>query len=87
MQSLYYLGASCPLVIPSDVIVSLGRNEAERRLELAIFFYAQMDFSSDEAAEFAGILRVVFLKELGNRHVPVQYDAADVEYNVRVMIG
>ncbi|MCC6414021.1 MAG: UPF0175 family protein [Saprospiraceae bacterium] len=79
------MGTSTPLVIPSDVVVSLGRDEAELRLELAVFFYAQLGLSSGEAAKFAGIPRVVFLRELGKRQIPVQYDVSDVEHDVRVM--
>lgn len=79
------MGASNPLIIPTDVVDSLGRNEAELRLELAVFFYAQLGLSSGEAAKFAGIPRVVFLKALGEREIPVQYDVSDVEHDVRVM--
>lgn len=79
------MGAPTPLVIPSDVVLSLGRNEAELRLELALFFYAQLGLSSGEAARFAGIPRVIFLKELGKRQIPVQYDVSDVEHDVQVI--
>ena len=76
------VAAATPLVIPTEILESIGKDDKAIRLELAIFFYKEFDLSSGEAAKFAGLTRVAFWRELGKRHIPVNYDEADARHDV-----
>ncbi len=73
------------LVIPSEIIQSIGKGELELRIELAIFFYKKFNLSSGEAAKFAEIPRIAFLHELGKRKLPVNYNEDDARHDVETM--
>ena len=76
---------NAPIFISSEVIQSLGMNEQEMRIELAIFFYKKLSLSSGEAAKFAQIPRVAFWHELGKRKIPINYDEDDALHDVETM--
>lgn len=74
--------AASPLIIPANIVESLGKDDKAIRLELAIFFYKEFDLSAGGAAKFAGLSRIAFWRELGKRHIPVNYDEADARHDV-----
>ncbi|MBK9014543.1 MAG: UPF0175 family protein [Saprospiraceae bacterium] len=74
-----------PLVIPPDVLQSIGLSEQSIKLELAIIFYKEFQLSSGKAARFAGISRVAFLHELGLRKIAINYDEADAQHDVEAI--
>ena len=73
------------VIIPKEFASLAGKTENELKLELAIFFYKAFKISSGKAARFAGIPRVVFYRELGNHKVPVNYDVADFEQDLKTL--
>ena len=77
--------ATTPLVIPAEILESIGKDDKAIRVELAIFFYKEFDLSSGEAAKFAGLSRVAFWQELGKRNIPVNYDEADARHDAEEM--
>lgn len=76
---------TAPLIIPAEILESIGKDDHVIRLELAIFFYKEFDLASGEAAKFAGISRVTFWRELGKRHIPINYDEGDAQQDVRAI--
>jgi predicted HTH domain antitoxin len=73
------------LTIPSEIVESLGKDEIELKIELAIFFYKKFNLSSGEAAKFAGIPRVAFWHELGKRKIPINYDEEDARQDIETI--
>ena len=69
------------VVIPPEVLQSIGKAERDLKIELAIFFYKKFQLSAGKAADFAGISRVAFWRELGKRGVPVNYDESDAAHD------
>ncbi|AEE50348.1 UPF0175 family protein [Haliscomenobacter hydrossis] len=74
------------VVIPNGILESIGKDEQEIKLELAVFFYKEFHLSSSKAAEFAGISRIAFWKELGKREIPLNYDEEDARHDVETML-
>ena len=73
------------ITIPSEILERIGKDEQEIKIELAIFFYKDFNLSASKAAEFAGINRLAFWKELGNRQIPLNYDEEDAQHDVEVI--
>ena len=48
----------------------LGKEEQELRIELAVYFYKELNPSSGKAAKFAYLSRIAFWLELGKRGMP-----------------
>ncbi len=71
--------------IPNDILHYTDKSESEVKLEIAIFLYSEMKVPSGKCAEFAGISRVVFLNELGKRHIPVQYDEKSFQEDLSIL--
>lgn len=79
------LVAASPVIIPTDILESIGKDDKAIRLELAIFFYKEFDLSSGQAAKFAGISRIAFWQELGKRKIPIAYDETDALHDIEVI--
>lgn len=74
------------VIIPNEILESIGKDEQEIKIELAVFFYKAFHLSSSKAAEFAGISRVAFWKELGKREIPLNYDEEDARHDVETIL-
>lgn len=79
------MAAMAPLIIPAEILKSIGKDDDAVRLELAIFFYKEFDLSAEEVATFAGIPRVAFFKELRNRQIQGNYDKEGTPREVNTM--
>ena len=53
-------------------------NEEDFKLEIAILLYEKGKISAGKASAFAGINRIMFLKELAKREIPVNYDKEEL---------
>jgi predicted HTH domain antitoxin len=70
------------IVIPENMFATSGKTESEIRLAFAIFMYKDLKVSAGKAAQFAGISRVSFWEELGNRNIPINYDIPDFDQDL-----
>jgi len=77
--------SAVPVIIPADILISIGKDDQAIRLELAIFFYKEFDLSAGQAAKFAGISRIAFWNELGKRGIPINYDESDAKQDVETI--
>lgn len=77
--------ASNPVVIPPELLQSMGQVEQEMKVELAVFFYTRFQLSLGEASTFAGLTKVAFQRELGKRQVPIHYDLSDALHDIAVV--
>jgi predicted HTH domain antitoxin len=73
------------VLVSEEIMRATGRPEEEIRLELAIFFYQHFKVSAGKAATFAGLSRIAFWRELAARKIPLHYDVADLEQDVKTL--
>ncbi|MCO6488132.1 MAG: UPF0175 family protein [Phaeodactylibacter sp.] len=73
------------LVIEDRDLHAAHITEEELRLEIAILLYQQGRFSMGQASRLAGMNRILFLRELGNREIPVNYDVEDFEEDLETL--
>lgn len=70
------------LDLPDDFVNLMGLQPdiapAQVKMELACALYARNLISSAKAAHLAGMDRIRFLEELGNRNIPRHYTQADL---------
>jgi len=59
--------------------------EAQWHLDLAIGLFLDKRVTLGRGAEIAGISKPAFLDALGERRVPVNYDAADLEMDLQTI--
>lgn len=53
-------------------------SEEELRKEIAIMLYEQGRLSTGKASQFAGMNKILFMKELAKRAIPVTYDEEEL---------
>jgi len=54
-------------------------------LHLAIGLFVADEVTLAQAAEIAGLTQAAFLKELGQRRIPIHYGLAELEEDLRVV--
>jgi predicted HTH domain antitoxin len=72
------------IIIPKEMAQLSGKTEQELKIEIAIFFYKNLNLSSSQAADFANIPRYQFFRELGNRNIPINYEEEDALQDVEM---
>ncbi|MBL7775307.1 MAG: UPF0175 family protein [Saprospiraceae bacterium] len=72
-------------IIPDQIVQASHRSETEMRLDLAVFFYTQWKMSLGKCAEFAGISRFHFQKELAKRDLTLNIAPEDIERDVATL--
>jgi predicted HTH domain antitoxin len=76
---------SMVLSLPDQLIRGIDMPESQWRLDLAIGLYVDRRVTLGRGAEIAGISKPAFLDALGERKVPVNYDAADLAHDLRTI--
>lgn len=67
--------------VPDVKIGSQPLTSEQVRLDLAIGIYTGGHASLGRAASIAGLPKVLFMRELGKREIPMRYRAEDVEHD------
>lgn len=73
------------LRLPDELIRGIDMTEDQWLLDLAIGLYLDRRVSLGRGAEIARISTPAFLDELGQRHISVNYDAADFKSDLRTI--
>lgn len=73
------------LTLPDTLIEGITLNEKDILFELALGLYVDRKATLGQAARLAGMSRPAFLDALGERHVPIHYDEADLEADLRTL--
>ena len=73
------------LRLPDQVIRGINMTEDEWMLDLAIVLYLDRRVSLGRGAEIARISKPAFIDALGQRRIPVSYDAADLESDLQTI--
>jgi predicted HTH domain antitoxin len=73
------------LRLPDQLVRGIDMTEAQWLLDLAIGLYVDHRVTLGRGAEIAGISKPAFLDALGERRIPINYDLADLESDVRTI--
>ncbi|MEM6807377.1 MAG: UPF0175 family protein [Bacteroidota bacterium] len=71
--------------IPDSVIRNAGLTEPKFKLELALILFQKELFTLAQAARFAGLHRMEFQQELGQRKIPVHYGIRELEEDMQTL--
>lgn len=73
------------LVIPDKVLQAARMTEEEMMLELAVLLFQKGKISLGQAAELAGMSYLQFQMLLASRRIPIHYDIAEFEQDMRTL--
>jgi predicted HTH domain antitoxin len=69
--------------IPDDVFIKASRSEDEVKKDVIAFLYQKRVLTLEQAAVLAGVTRLDFQRLLAERNIPIHYDVADLEMDLR----
>lgn len=67
--------------VPDVKIGSQPLTSEQARLDFAIGLYTGRHASLGRAASIAGLPKILFMRELGKREIPMHYRAEDIEHD------
>lgn len=73
------------VVISDEMLRAAQFDEAEFRVELAIWLYQQQRLSLGQAIEWSGVDRLEFQRRLRERGIPIHYDESDLQRDVETI--
>lgn len=73
------------MTITDDILREANMTEAELKTEQAVLLYQKGKLSMGQAARLADIDRIQFQFLLGSRQIPVNYDEAAFEEDLRTI--
>lgn len=71
------------LVIPDDILQAARMSEEELRREIAVLLFQQEKLTLGQASRLAEMNRLQFQHLLASRLIPVHYDVADFEEDLK----
>ena len=71
------------LVITDEILKASGMSEAEFMLEIVIMLFQSQKISIGKASYLANMPLLQFQHELASRQIPVHYDVADFEADLK----
>jgi predicted HTH domain antitoxin len=73
------------VIIPEEVLVATRMTEAELRQEIAVLLFQKEKLTLAQAARLAGMSRLQFQHLLASRQIPLHYDVAEFEEDMRTL--
>ena len=73
------------LVIPDEILQATRMSEEELRQEVAILLFQKEKLTLGQASQLAGIRQGQFQHLLASRHIPVHYDVAEFEDDLKTL--
>jgi predicted HTH domain antitoxin len=73
------------VIIPDEILHAARMTEAEFKQEIAIFLFEKNKLTLAQASRLAGISRLQFQHLLASRQIPVHYDVAEFEEDLRTL--
>lgn len=67
------------LTIPDELLRAAKMSADEFRLESAVWLYQQERLTLAQAAQWAGLTRLQFQRELARRGIPLHYDETELQ--------
>ncbi len=73
------------LVIPDEILQSTHMSEAELSQEIAVLLFQKEKLTLGQASRLAGLSQWQFQHLLASRHIPVHYDVAEFEEDLKTL--
>jgi len=73
------------VTISDELLHSMRMSEGELKQELAVLLFQKDKLTLAQAAAVAGMSRLQFQRLLASRQIPVHYDVADFEEDLRTL--
>lgn len=73
------------LVIADEVLQTARMSAAELSLEVAVLLFQREKLTLGQASRLAGITQSQFQHILASRHIPIHYDVAEFEEDLRTL--
>jgi predicted HTH domain antitoxin len=73
------------VVVPDDILRSARMTEEELRQEIAVLLFQKEKLTLAQASRLAGMSRLQFQHLLASREIPVHYDVADLEEDLKTL--
>ena len=73
------------VVIPDEILHAARMTEAEFKQEIAILLFEKHKLTLAQASRLAEVSRLQFQHRLASRQIPVHYDVAEFEEDLRTL--
>lgn len=73
------------LVIPDDILQATRMSAAELKQELAVLLFQREKLTLGQASRLAEMSQVQFQHLLASRYIPLHYDVAEFEEDLRTL--
>ena len=73
------------LIISDEVIQATQMSEAELRQEIAILLFQKEKLTLGQSSRLAGMSQLEFQHLLASRRIPIHYDVAEFEEDLRTL--
>ncbi len=73
------------VVIPDDIVYSTRMTEGELLQEIAVLLYQKEKLSMGQASKLAHLSQWQFQSLLGSRKIPIHYDVAEFESDLKTL--
>ena len=73
------------VIIPDDIVHATRMTEEELKREIAIFLFEKDKLTLAQASHLAEMSRLQFQHLLASRQIPVHYDVAEFEEDLRTL--
>ncbi len=73
------------LVIPDEILYSTHMSETELRQEIAVLLFQKEKLTLGQASQLAGLSQWQFQQLLASRRIPVHYDVAEFEEDLKTL--
>jgi predicted HTH domain antitoxin len=73
------------VVIPDEILRATGMSEAELLQEVAVLLFQKEKLTLGQASQLAGMSQLQFQHLLASRQIPIHYDVAEFEDDLRML--
>lgn len=73
------------VVIPDEILRATGMSVTELRQEIAILLFQKDKLTLGRACQLAGMSHWQFQNLLASRHIPLHYDVAEFEEDLKIV--
>jgi len=74
-----------PIIVPEEILTAARMTEEELRQEIAVLLFQKEKLTLEQASRLAGMNRLRFQHLLASRQIPLHYDVAEFEEDLRTM--
>jgi predicted HTH domain antitoxin len=85
VNSIIEADTKMSVVIPDEILHAARMTEEEFKQEIALFLFEKNKLTLAQASRLAGVSRLQFQHLLASRQIPVHYDVAEFEEDLRTL--